>query len=186
MCSSDLSVDGANYGLILRVNDLLAFGVNRAQSFRISAGEGSDLFTPGRKQEIQTGEGQDASVRLSLFGGRVELNTTYYSNFQPNARVSPAPAVAIRDEVSALFPGTFNPTGADYQQLRTSGVELELIANLTRHWRLILNGATNKLVTENRLPLLKGFNSSEPAIWMAKGSIGQACRPHFSKTVSRP
>ena len=33
------------------------------------------------------------------------------------------------------------------------------MGNLTRHWRLILNGATNKLVTENRLPLLKGFQA---------------------------
>lgn len=153
------SVDGANYGVVLRVNDTLAFAVNRAQSFRISAGEGSDLFTPGRKQEIQTGEGQDASIRLSLFGGRMEINTTYYNNFQPNARIAPAPAIAIRDEVAAIFPTTFNPTGQDYQHLRTSGYELELVGNLTRYWRLIFNAATNKLVTENRLPLLKGFQA---------------------------
>ncbi len=158
------SVDGANYGVVLRVNDTLAFAVNRAQSFRISAGEGADLFTPGRKQEIQTGEGQDASIRLSLFGGRVEINTTYYDNFQPNARINPAPNIAIRDEVSAIFPTTFNPTGQDYQHLRTSGYELELVGNLTRHWRLILNGATNKLVTENRLPLLKGFQAEAKAL----------------------
>jgi outer membrane receptor for ferric coprogen and ferric-rhodotorulic acid len=153
------SVDGANYGVVLRINDMLAFSVNRAQSFRISAGEGSDLFTPGRKQEIQTGEGQDASIRLSLFGGRMEINTTYYDNFQPNARIAPAPVVAIRDEVAAIFPTTFNPTGQDYQHLRTSGYELELVGNLTRHWRLILNAATNKLVTENRLPLLHAFQA---------------------------
>ena len=153
------SVDGANYGVVLRVNDTLAFSVNRAQSFRISAGEGSDLFIPGKKQEIQTGKGQDASIRLSLFGGKMEINTTYYDNFQPNARIAPAPAIAIRDEVSAIFPTTFNPTGQDYQHLKTKGYELELVANLTRYWRLILNGATNKLVTEERLPLLKSFQA---------------------------
>jgi outer membrane receptor for ferric coprogen and ferric-rhodotorulic acid len=157
-------VDGSNYGVVLRVNDMLAFAMNRAQSFRISAGEGADLFTPGKKQEIQTGEGQDASIRLSLFGGRMEINTTYYDNFQPNARIAPAPAIAIRDEVSAIFPTTFNPTGQDYQHLRTSGYELELVGNLTRYWRLILNGATNKLVTENRLPLLKGFQAEAKAL----------------------
>jgi outer membrane receptor protein involved in Fe transport len=153
------SVDGANYGVVLRINDTLAFSVNRAQSFRISAGEGSDLYVPGKKQEIQTGEGQDASIRLSLFGGKMEINTTYYDNFQPNARIAPAPAIAIRDEVSAIFPSTFNPTGQDYQHLKTKGYELELVANHTRNWRLILNGATNKLVTEERLPLLKSFQA---------------------------
>ena len=158
------SVNGANYGVVLRVNDTLAFAVNRAQSFRISAGEGSDLFTPGKKQEIQTGKGQDASIRLSLFGGKMEINTTYYDNFQPNSRISPAPAIAIRDEVSAIFPTTFNATGTDYQHLKTSGYELELVANLTRNWRLILNGATNKLATEERLPLLHGFQAEAKAL----------------------
>lgn len=153
------SVDGSNYGVVFRVNETLAFAVNRAQSFRISAGEGADLFTPGKKQEIQTGQGQDASIRLSLFRGRMEVNGTYYDNFQPNARIAPAPAIAIRDEISAVFPTTFNSTGQDYQHLKTSGYELELVANLTRTWRLILNAATNKLVTEKRLPLLKSFQA---------------------------
>ena len=156
--------DGSNYGVVLRVNDTLAFAVNRAQSFRISAGDGGDTFTPGVKQGIQTGDGQDASVRLSLFGGKVELNTTYYDNFQPNARISPAPNIFIRDEVSAIFPTTFNPTGVDFQKLKTSGVELELVANLTRYWRLILNGATNEVVTEERLRLLKGFQAEAKAL----------------------
>ncbi len=158
------SVDGANYGVVLRVNDTLAFSANRAQSFRISAGEGSDLYTPGKKQEIQTGEGKDFGVRLSLFGGRVEFNTTYYDNFQPNARISPAPVQAIRDEVTAIFPTTFNAAGTDYQHLKTSGLEYELVSNLTRTWRLIFNLATNKLVTEERLPLLKSFQAQARAL----------------------
>ncbi len=158
------SVDGSNYGVVLRLNDTLAFSANHAQSFRISAGEGSDLFTPGRKQEIQTGEGTDFSMRLSLFGGRIEMNTTYYSNFQPNSRISPAPAQNVKDELTAIFPTTFNAAGTDYQHLKTSGYELELIANLTRTWRLILNGATNKLVTEERLPLLHGFQAQARAL----------------------
>ena len=156
--------DGANYGVVFRLNDTLAFAYNRAQSFRISAGDGVETFTPGLKQGIQTGEGQDASVRLSLFRGKVELNATYYDNFQPNARIAPAPNINIRDEVSAIFPTTFNATGQDFQRLSTSGYELELVANLSRTWRLILNGATNKVVTEERLRLLKGFQAEAKAL----------------------
>ncbi|MCX6951813.1 MAG: TonB-dependent receptor plug domain-containing protein [Verrucomicrobia bacterium] len=156
--------DGSNLGVVVRVNDMLAFAYNRAQSFRISAGDGVDTFKPGTKQGIQTGEGSDASVRLSLFGGRMEFNTTHYDNYQPNARISPAPAIAIRDEVSAIFPTTFNPTGADFQKLATSGYEVEIVANLTRTWRLILNGATNDLVTRDRLPLLKSYQAEAKAL----------------------
>jgi hypothetical protein len=87
------------------------------------------------------------------------MNATRYDNFQPNSRIAPAPAQNIKDELTAIFPTSFNAAGQDYQHLKTSGYELELIANLTRNWRLILNGATNQLVTEERLPLLHGFQA---------------------------
>jgi hypothetical protein len=157
-------VDGSNYGVVYRVNDSIGFAYNRAQSFRISVGEGADTYTPGKKQSIPTGEGQDLSARFSLFGGKLEFNTTYYDNYQPNARFNPAPVIAIRDEVQAIFPTTFNSAGQDYQTITTKGYELEIVANLTRNWRLMLNGATNKVVTEDRAPLLKGFQSEAKAL----------------------
>ena len=157
-------VKGSNFGGVLRFNDTFALAYNHAQSFRISLGEGADLFTVGAKQSIPTGEGQDISARFTLLGGRLELNATYYNNYQPNARIAPAPAVPIRDEVSAIFPTTFLATGQDYQKLTTSGVEYEAVANLTRNWRLIANVATTKLVTEDRLPLLHGFQAQARAL----------------------
>jgi outer membrane receptor for ferric coprogen and ferric-rhodotorulic acid len=153
-------LDGSNYGLVYRMNDTFALSYNHAQSFRISLGEGSDLFTLGSKQGVPVGEGDDMSARFTLFGGRIEANLTRYHNYQPNARISPAPAQPIKDEVSAIFPSTFNPAGTDYQTLTTNGYEFELIANLTRTWRLSFNAATNKLVTEDRLPLLKSFQAA--------------------------
>jgi outer membrane receptor for ferric coprogen and ferric-rhodotorulic acid len=151
--------DGANAGAVLRFNDAFAVAYNYAQSFRISLPEGADLFTVGKKQAMQTGEGQDLSARFRLFGGRLEFNATCFHNFQPNGRIAPAPVVAIRDEVSAIFPTTFYPTGQDYQKITTKGLEFEAVANLTRNWRLMTNLATNKVVTEDRLPLLKGFQA---------------------------
>ena len=156
-------VDGANYGLVLRANENIAFSYNRAQSFRISVGEGNLTYNPGVRQSIPVGEGEDYSARFTLFGGRVEFNTTYYDNYQPNARFNPAPVIGVRDEVAAIFPETFNPTGQDYQTTTTKGYEFEIVANLTRNWRLMLNAATNKVVTENRAPLLKGFQAEAKA-----------------------
>jgi outer membrane receptor for ferric coprogen and ferric-rhodotorulic acid len=152
-------VDGGNYGLVLRLNESFAVSYNHAQSFRISVGEGNLTYNPGVRQSIPTGEGEDISTRMTLFGGRIEFNTTYYNNYQPNARFAPAPVVAVRDEVAAIFPDTFYAAGQDYQNITTKGYEVEIVANLTRQWRLMLNGSTNKVVTENRAPLLKGFQS---------------------------
>jgi len=157
-------LSGSNYGVVYRFNDMFAVSYNRAQSFRISLGEGAELYTVGSRQSIPTGEGFDMSARFTLLGGRIEANLTRYDNYQPNARISPGPVIAIRDEVAAIFPTTFNPTGTDYQKLTTSGYELELIANLTRTWRLSLNASTNELVTEDRLPLLKSFQTQARAL----------------------
>ena len=117
-------VDGTNMGVVLRLNNSFALAANRAQSFRISLGEGANLFTLGDKQGIPTGEGTDISARLSLFESRIEMTLTHYNNYQPNARIAPAPVVAIRDEVQAIFPTTFLGTGQDYQTITTSGYEL--------------------------------------------------------------
>ncbi len=157
-------VDGTNYGVILRLNDTFAIGYNRAQSFRISAGEGNPAYVAGKRQGMQTGEGQDISARISLLGGRMEFNTTYYDNFQPNARFAPGPAIAIRDEVAAIFPTTFNSAGQDLQTTTTKGFEVELVANITRTWRLMLNAATNKVITEDRAPFLKSFQAEAKAL----------------------
>jgi outer membrane receptor protein involved in Fe transport len=108
---------------------------------------------------MQTGEGQDFSTRFSLFGGKLEFNTTYYDNFQPNARINPAPTLPVRDEISAIFPTTFHSTGQDLQTVTTKGVEVEIVANLARGWRLMVNGASNKVVIEDRLPVLKSFHA---------------------------
>ena len=46
---------------------------------------------------------------------------------------------ATKDELTAIFPTTFNSSGtADYQTTTTSGYEFEAVANLTRTWALSL------------------------------------------------
>ena len=156
----NVKADGSNYGAVLRINSMVAFSWNRGKSFQMSVGDGSGLFTPGQVQTIPRGQGQDASIRLTFLGGRLDVNTTYYDNFQPNARISPAPNVAIQDELTAIFGAGFNRAGTDYQTLKTKGYELELVANFTRNWRLMVNAATNKLALTERLPQLKGFQAA--------------------------
>ena len=157
-------VHGANYGAVLRLNDAFAIGYNYAQSFRISTGEGADTHRVGVKQGVPVGEGSDISARLSLFKGRIEINAVRYDNFRPNDRFNPNPNVQIEQEVVALFPETFNPIGQDFQTTTTKGYELEITANVTRNWRLMFNVATNKVVTSDRVPFLKGFQAEARAM----------------------
>jgi len=163
-------VHGANYGGIVRLNDAFAIGYNWAQSFRISTGEGTDTFRVGQKQGVPVGEGTEISARFSLFPDaqdarlrRIEINLVKYHNYRPNDRYNPAPNIQIRDELSAIFPTEFQ-SGQDYQTTTTEGYEFELTANVTRHWRTTFNVGTNKVVTENRAPLLHGFQAEAKAL----------------------
>lgn len=165
----NVKVDGANAGAILRFNDAFAIGYNWAQSFRISAGEGAILHRVGERQGVGVGEGEDISARLSVLKdrsglNRLEISVVRYHNFRPNDRFNPNPNVQVENEVSALFPDTFEPTGQDYQTTTTEGYEFELMANITRNWRSTFNFATNKVVTENRAPVLKSFQAEARAL----------------------
>jgi len=157
-------VDGANYGAVLRFNDAFAVGYNYAQSFRISTGEGALTHRVGERQGVPVGEGSDISARLSLFKGRVEISTVRYDNFRPNDRFNFNPNVNVENEVAAIFPESFLTTGQDYQTTTTKGYEFELMANLTRNWRLTFNVATNKVVTSERAPILKSFQADAKAM----------------------
>lgn len=153
--------DGKNYGAVLRFNDMIAVSANYAKSYRLSVGDGLDGYIAGTKQGIGFGEGKDIGLRLTFFGGKLELNSTYYNNYQPNARITPLGTAQqnIKNELAAIFPTTFNVNGADLQKTTTSGVETEVVANLTPGWRVMFNIATNKVVTEDRLVQLKSFQA---------------------------
>lgn len=156
---------GSNYGGVVRINDMLAFSFNQAKSFRLSLGDGGNGYVVNTKQGIPYGEGRDIGVRLSLFEDRLEFNTTYYENYQPNGRITPLGTAQqnVKDELSAIFPTTFDTTGTDLQKITTSGFETEVVANLTKGWRVMLNFATNEIVTEDRLPQLKNFQAEAKA-----------------------
>ncbi len=158
-------VDGANYGGVLRLNEMFALGANYAQSFRISVGQGAATFNSGELSGIPVGEGTDLSARFTLLQGKLELNVTRYKNFTPNARY-PVPGVnqLLRDELIAIFPGTFDVTATgDYQTTLTRGNEVQAIANPTRNWRLSASYAANKVVNTDRVPILKSLRDAAKA-----------------------
>lgn len=56
-------------------------------------------------------------VRL-LLGGKMELNSTYYKNYQPNSRITPLGTAQqnVKNELAAIFPLTFNINGTDVEK----------------------------------------------------------------------
>lgn len=159
-------VDGANYGGVLRFNDMFAIGYNYAQSFRISVGQGNATFNAGELSSIPVGEGRDISARFTLLQGKLELNYVNYNNFTPNARFAvPGVTAAFRDEMATNFGSGFDVTATgDYQTTRTKGNEVAAIANLTRNWRLSASYSDNDVANVDRVPILKEFQAEGKAL----------------------
>ncbi|MBI5768649.1 MAG: TonB-dependent receptor plug domain-containing protein [Verrucomicrobia bacterium] len=158
-------VDGANYGAILRFNDMFAVGYNWAQSFRMSVGQGAATFNAGELSSLPVGEGRDISARLSLLQGKLEINYVNYNNYTPNARF-PVPGVttAFRDEMNAIFGSGFDSTATgDYQTTRTKGNEVQVIANPVRNLRLSASYSDNKVSNVDRVPILKELQAKAKA-----------------------
>ncbi len=158
-------VDGANYGGVLRLNDMFAFGYNYAQSFRISVGQGAATFNSGELSSIPVGEGTELSARITLIKGKLEMNVVRYKSFTPNARYGvPGVTTALRDELNAIFGAAFDTTATgDYQTTLTRGNEVQIIANPTRNWRFTASYSDNKVVNTDRAPLLKAFRDAAKA-----------------------
>jgi hypothetical protein len=78
-------VDGANYGGVLRLNEMFALGYNYAQSFRLSVGQGAQTFREGEVLGIPVGEGTDVSARFSFLKGKLELNIVAIRISRPTA-----------------------------------------------------------------------------------------------------
>jgi hypothetical protein len=101
-----------------------------------------------------------------LFNGRLTVNTNYFFNREDHQRIAPP----VTASINGLFArnaandasidgrniqGLPDIFGTDYQSAKTSGVELEIVGNITRGWRVMFNLGTARVFTSNRYPLAK-------------------------------
>jgi outer membrane receptor protein involved in Fe transport len=99
-----------------------------------------------------------------LLGGRLESNWTYYISKSLKNNVNPAiPTVVRQTELAPIFGAEIDPNGNDTQSMKSSGIEIETTANITRAWRLTWNIAKNELELSDRYPQLKGFQAAAKA-----------------------
>jgi hypothetical protein len=150
--------NSVNYGGVFHFSKLVSAYVNYAESVGLSAGFGGAQLIPGAVRGVAGGDGYEYGLRWSFLDGRIESNWTYYITNVLNQSAAPGIPTAARTELAAIFTD-INPTGGDWQQTKSSGVEFETIANVTRNWRLIWNFASNELATSNRYPALRSYQT---------------------------
>ena len=112
-------------------------------------------------------KGIDAGIRVSLLGGRFTGNVNYFRTHEDNSAVSPPAGssgnfttIYQANAIGDLSANGRNIRGFgdlpqvlnDFQRRNTSGVELDITANLTNRWRLLLNGSVSKPVADKAFP----------------------------------
>jgi len=155
-----------SYGFVYHVQKNVALVANYANNYLPPP---TNAFTlDNQLAGPVTGLGYDVGVRLNFLDDRLTVNTNYFFNREDHQRVASPVTTAINNLLArnaASDPnidgrniqGIPDIFGTDYQSAKTSGVELEIVGNITRGWRVMFNLGTAKVFTFNRYPLTKTF-----------------------------
>lgn len=153
-----------NYGAVFYPSKIVGLYYNYAESILLSNGLGGAQLTPGKFRGPGIGDGHEFGLRWAVLGGRLESNWTYYISKALKNNVNPAiPALVRQTELGSIFGAEIDPNGNDTQSTKSSGIELETTANITRAWRLTWNIAKNELELSDRYPQLKAFQAAAKA-----------------------
>jgi outer membrane receptor for ferric coprogen and ferric-rhodotorulic acid len=155
-----ITKDSRNYGAVVHFAKFVGAYYNYAESVSLSSGVGGAQLTPNLLRGPLMGDGQEFGLRWVFLGGKLESNWTYYITNATKNAANPAVPVNVRQtELGAIFGADIDTTGGDLQTTRSTGIEFETIANLTKSWRLMWNFSSNDLETSERYPQLKGFQA---------------------------
>lgn len=155
-----ITKDSYNYGAVVHLAKFVGAYYNYAESVSLSSGVGAAQLTPGQLRGPLLGNGQEFGLRWSFLDGRIESNWTFYVTKAIKNAANPAvPATVRQTELGPIFGAAIDVTGQDTQSTKSTGVELETVANLTKNWRLTWNFSSNDLETSDSYPQLKGFQA---------------------------
>jgi iron complex outermembrane recepter protein len=156
--------DSFNYGAVFYPAKTVGLYYNYAESILLSNGLGAAQLRPGEIRGPGQGDGHEFGLRWAFLDGRLESNWTYYVSKALRNNVNPAiPAIVRMTELGPIFGAEIDPNGNDTQSTKSSGIEVETTANITKAWRLTWNIAKNELDLSDRYPLLKGFQAAAAA-----------------------
>lgn len=156
--------DSFNYGAVVYPSKMVGLYYNYAESVLVSNGLGAAQLKPGELRGPGQGDGHEVGLRWMFLGGRVESNWTYYVSTNLRDAANPAvPAIVRQTELPPIFGAEIDPNGGETHSSKSSGIEIETTANITKAWRLTWNIAKTEVELSDRYPLLKGFQAAAKA-----------------------
>lgn len=158
------SIGTKTVGGVYNVTRWLGLSANYAESFNPSGAlprYGGQLLAP------TVAEGIDFGARVNLLGGKFSGSLNYFQTHEDNSVVIP-PAGSSTNFTTIYQANAIGDLSANGRNIRgfqdlptdlrdtvrrnTSGIELDITANLSRQWRLLANASTAKPLSDKAFP----------------------------------
>ncbi|MBI4625704.1 MAG: hypothetical protein HY736_21100 [Verrucomicrobia bacterium] len=146
----DVKATTYSYGGVLHVVPWLSTFANYAESFRPP---GAGITITGQSLPVSKGEGWDAGIRFNLFAGRINAAFGRYGGrqvdgaFDNTGNTRKYASIVDANKVGDLSANGLNARGLtqlstvtfDFSDSRNRGYEIDIVANVSTHWRLTAN-----------------------------------------------
>lgn len=166
---SNVSVGTSSAGLVFFPVPWLGAYANYSESFNAPGSGASQI--DGTTIPPASNDGIDLGLKVEFFGGKIAGTIGYYK-MQQTERARTGDAMADINEIWADLGLPQNQILAyrDLETYKGDGYEIDLTANLTRSWRLMLNYSLPKTQQANIGPGLRGYAAEHMATWRAGAS----------------
>ena len=163
---SNVSVGTSSAGLVFFPVPWIGAYANYSESFNAPGSGASQL--DGTTIPPASNEGIDLGLKIEFFGGKIAGTIGYYK-MQQTERARTGDAMADINEIwnDLGLPQNQILAYRDLETYKGDGYELDLTANLTRSWRLMLNYSLPKTEQANIGPGLRAYVAEHMAAWQA-------------------
>ena len=163
---SEISVGTSSAGLVYFPVRWLGAYANYSESFNAPGSGASQI--DGTTIPPATNEGIDVGLKVEFFGGKLAGTIGYYQ-MQQTQRARTGDAMADINEIWNDLGQPQNQILAyrDLETYKGHGYEIDLTANLTRSWRLMLNYSLPKTQQADIGPGFRAYAAEHMATWQA-------------------
>lgn len=164
--TSKFEVDTKSAGLVYFPVPWIGFFGNYSESFN-AAGNGAPKID-GTLLPLASNEGIDVGVKMEFFDGKVSGSLSYYETEQTDRARTGDDRTEINNIWAAMgLTEREIPNFRDTDSYRATGYELDVTANLTRNWRLMLNYSLPKTEQVDIGAGLRGYYAANIDEWRA-------------------
>ncbi len=163
---SEISVGTSSAGLVYFPVRWLGAYANYSESFNAPGSGASQI--DGTTIPPATNEGIDVGLKVEFFGGKLAGTIGYYK-MQQTQRARTGDAMADINEIwnDLGLPQNQILAYRDLETYKGHGYEIDLTANLTRAWRLMLNYSLPKTQQADIGPGFRAYAAEHMATWQA-------------------